>query len=432
MKRAIVVGTGAGGATVAKELQGKFDVTVLEAGGEFRPFGADLGFVAKVRRAGLLFDEREIRFLFPGMNIEKPAGEMVLVRGIASGGTTNLAAGNAVRADGDLQAIGINLDAEFEELNREIPISTDHRKKWRNSTRRLFGICQEMGLDPQVTPKLVDFKKCRRCGRCVLGCPEGAKWDSRHFLDTAILAGARVEVDCRVDKVLIEGGEAIGVEARQGWKRHVFHGDLIVLAAGGFGTPVILHRSGIATEPRLFVDPVLCVAARWPSAYQNREVLMPFVVQRDRYIISPYFDQLSFFFNRKWHMPAENIVSLMIKVADENRGSVNGGVRKVLTPPDRARLDEGADLCRAILEKFGVAKGETFLGTLNAGHPGGMLPLGAEDAATFHPKRLPENLYVADATLFPRSPGNPPMLTVMAMAKRVSKLCVRRFAGTQG
>ena len=29
-KRAIVVGSGAGGATVAKELQGAFDVTVLE------------------------------------------------------------------------------------------------------------------------------------------------------------------------------------------------------------------------------------------------------------------------------------------------------------------------------------------------------------------------------------------------------------------
>ena len=39
MNRAIVVGTGAGGATVAKELQGAYDVTVLEAGGPFTPFG---------------------------------------------------------------------------------------------------------------------------------------------------------------------------------------------------------------------------------------------------------------------------------------------------------------------------------------------------------------------------------------------------------
>jgi len=32
MKKAIVVGSGAGGATAAKELQGAFDVTLLEAG----------------------------------------------------------------------------------------------------------------------------------------------------------------------------------------------------------------------------------------------------------------------------------------------------------------------------------------------------------------------------------------------------------------
>ena len=235
MKRAIVVGTGAGGATVAKELQGKFDVTVLEAGKEFRPFGADLNFLAKARGTGLLFDGREIRFLFPPMKIEKPPGEMILVRGIASGGTTNLAAGNAVRADADLKALGIDLDAEFEELGREIPISTAHRKTWRNSTRRLFGICRDMGLDPQVTPKFVDFTKCKRCGRCVLGCPEGAKWDSRHFLDTALLGGARVEVGCSVENVIMSGGEAIGVRARQGWKRQVFHADLVVLAAGDSG-----------------------------------------------------------------------------------------------------------------------------------------------------------------------------------------------------
>ena len=40
--RAIVVGSGAGGATAARELQGTFDVTVLEAGGSFRPLSFDL------------------------------------------------------------------------------------------------------------------------------------------------------------------------------------------------------------------------------------------------------------------------------------------------------------------------------------------------------------------------------------------------------
>jgi choline dehydrogenase-like flavoprotein len=52
-----------------------------------------------------------------------------------------------------------------------------------------------------------------------------------------------------------------------------------------------------------------------------------------------------------------------------------------------------------------------------------MLPLTAAQAKTFHDPRLPENLFVADASLFPAAPGNPPILTIMAMAKRVARIC---------
>ena len=428
MKRAVIVGTGAGGATVAKELQGTFDVTVLEAGGEFRPFGGNLSLLESARSTGLLFDEREIQLLFSAMKIQKTSRDMVLVRGIASGGTTTLATGNAIRVDGDLKALGIQLDAEFQELHREIAITTEHQRIWRASTRRLFEVCAGLGLDPQVTPKMVDYTRCVRCGRCVLGCAEGAKWDSRRFLEVALERGARVEYNCRVQKVLIAGGEAIGVEVRQGWKRNTFPADVVILAAGGVGTPVILNHSGITTEPRLFVDPVLCIAAEWKHAYQHREVLMPFVVQRDHFMISPYFDQLSFFFNKAWRIPAEDIVSLMVKLADENTGTVNGSVRKSLTSLDRDRLAEGVELCTEILAKCGIAGEDTFLGTVNAGHPGGMLPLSANEAETLHSSGLPENLYVADATLFPHSLGNPPILTIMALAKRISKKCIEKFS----
>jgi choline dehydrogenase-like flavoprotein len=67
-----------------------------------------------------------------------------------------------------------------------------------------------------------------------------------------------------------------------------------------------------------------------------------------------------------------------------------------------------------------------FLGTVNAGHPGGTLPLTAAESASIHHPNLPPNLYVADASLFPRSLGGPPILTIMALSKRVSRLCRER------
>jgi choline dehydrogenase-like flavoprotein len=79
-------------------------------------------------------------------------------------------------------------------------------------------------------------------------------------------------------------------------------------------------------------------------------------------------------------------------------------------------------LSTEILRRFGAAPQDVVLGTVNAGHPGGMLPLTRDSAASFHDARLPDNVYVADASLFPESLGNPPILTIVAMAKRIGRL----------
>lgn len=425
MKKAIVIGSGAGGATAAKELQGTYDVTVLEAGKPFRPFTTDLSLIERIKKTGLLFDERMIRLLFPAMRTRKSNGDMVLVNGVGTGGTTTICTANGLRRDDCLKALGINLDREFEELMREIPISDDHRKHWHAHTRQVFRICEEMGLDPVPSPKMAYRNRCAACGMCVLGCRRGAKWDTREFLKIAETNGAKIVSGCRVKRVMISGNEAFGVELSDRVKFGFLPADLVVVAAGGLGTPVILNESGIECKDRLFVDPVLCVAAKWEGSAQDKEIPMPFIVQKERFIISPYFDFLSFFFNRKWKHAAGDIYSLMIKLADANSGGVSGGkIRKSLTPSDRQKLEEGVSLCRELFRRLGKKDEEIFLGTLNAGHPGGMLPLTEKEAESFHNPSLPGNMYVADATLFPESLGNPPILTIMAMSKRVSRKCM--------
>jgi choline dehydrogenase-like flavoprotein len=425
MKRAIVVGSGAGGATVAKELQGCFDVTVLEAGGAFQPLGLGLRTIERMKKVGLLFDERELELIFPTLQVRKTR-DMVLINGSGLGGTTTVCTGNALRMDQDLRALGINLDPEFDEVYREIPVTTAHQKRWRPHTRRLFEICRDMDLDPQPTPKMGHYEKCTGCGRCVFGCPNGVKWDSRQFLQVAFERGAQVVTQCRVERVVVKDGRATGVDVRKGWRRQFYAADLVVLAAGGFGTPVILQNSGISCEEHLFVDPVLCVAMAYDGAAQHREIEMPFVVQRPHCILSPYFDYLSFPFNKAWRYPAKDTLGLMIKLADSPVGAISGkSLSKVLTGDDKQRLSEAVEMCREILRRFSGKQDGAFLGTINAGHPGGMLPLTVQEAESFHHQRLPGNLYVADATLFPHSLGNPPILTIIAMAKRVARVCAQ-------
>lgn len=425
MRSVIVVGSGAGGAAAAVMLQKKFNVTVIEAGKEFKPVSFNLSMLEKLKKTGLFFDEREIQLLFPSMRIQKTNDRMVLVSGTGLGGTTTLSAGNALRMDNELKKLGIDLDDEFEELYSEIPITRDHHDKWGVTANRLFEICSEMDLNPQPIPKLGDYSRCTGCGRCVLGCRYGAKWDSRQFIKAAQDSGAKLITGCKVSGVVTGKSSVKGVQTQKGF----FPADIVILAAGGLKTPVILQNSGIECESRLFVDPVLCVAAECEGSLQNKELSMPFAVQREHYMLSPYFDYLSFFFNKSWRYPASDTLTMMIKLADSCAGSVdNKSIIKTLTGIDKERLGEGVGICREIFDRYGIRQEDIFLGTINAGHPGGMLPLTENEAETFHNPKLPENLYIADATLFPEALGNPPILTIMAMAKRVSKIIMERFA----
>ncbi|MGZ4110683.1 MAG: FAD-dependent oxidoreductase [Actinomycetota bacterium] len=430
MRTAIVVGSGAGGATVAKELQGTYEVTVLEAGRPYRRCQIDRRSIDRLARSRLLVDPRLIRLAYPAMRVRRTA-DMLVVHGSGTGGTTTVATGNGIRADDDLRALGIDLDEEFARIASEIPVSTDHRRRWHPTTRRLFAAAEDLGLAPQPTPKMGRAERCHHCGRCVLGCPHGIKWDARSFLDVAVAHGAHVRTGTRVDRVVIEGGRAVGVVTAGPAGGRLLTADLVVLAAGGFGTPAILERSGIRCEPTLSVDPVLTVAARVPSAWQCNEIEMPFVVRRDRYILSPYFDWLSFALDPRWRHPPQDILGVMVKIADEGGGRVERRrVRTHLTPVDHERLQEGAALARELMAGAGIDPASTFVGILNGGHPGGTLPLTHASAMSLHDERLPENLYVADATLFPRALGLPPILTIVALATRVAR--VAATAGLSG
>ena len=151
-----------------------------------------------------------------------------------------------------------------------------------------------------------------------------------------------------------------------------FSADLVLLCAGGLGTPVILENSGIECKKTLFVDPLICVAGISPGFNQDKQLLMPFYSMHEKFILSPYLDYLSFFFDKKWRVPATDLACIMIKLADEEQGYLEGEtVHKVLTDKDRQNFERAINLCHDILEHMGIPRESHLVGVTNAGHPAG-------------------------------------------------------------
>jgi len=424
----IVIGSGAGGATAARDLAARgVEVVVLEAGRPFQPFTRRLGWAEALRGAGLLGGEGLFSRIFPHLRFARSAPDLLLVRGVTTGGCTVFTCGNVLRAESGLDALGLDLSAEYAELEAALCPQPIPREWWRPVTRALFDAAARLGLDPSPTPKAIDPARCVRCGLCELGCATGARWDSRRFLADAAASGAVVRTGLPVRRVIIEEGRACGVMAGGMRSPERIEADAVVLAAGGIGTAQILRASGLPARDRLWGDLVLTLGGRLEGANQLREPPMAWVARREGYILAPYLDILSHYFHPPWRdVPIGSRVGLMIKLAEAADGVVgaDGRVRKAVSGADRRRLEDAAALAREVMEAAGVG-GPYVPGMLNAGHFGGTAPLAPEDVPAMRPSWLPEGLWIADLSLLPASQGMPTTLTTAALALRVA----RRVAG---
>jgi choline dehydrogenase-like flavoprotein len=397
MVKVIVVGSGAGGGTVARELsRANFEVTIIERG----PF-------IKTKDALKCYETFN--------------SDVEIMGTVCLGGTTMVTMGNAVRTCVDeFKNLGIFLDDEFREIDEELEVQPLPLSLQGNGTRMIVESAQKLGFKPVPMPKIIDPRLCKPCGECAFGCSRDAKWTTAQYLDEAVTAGAQIMDKTPVTEIISEEGRVIGVKCGE----KEYYADLVILCAGAISTPRILNRSGIKAGENLFVDTFITIGGKLEGISFSQEVLMNALIEVEDIILSPHYSTI--LLNKIEGAKKEDILGIMVKIKDEPSGRVTeDSVIKNNTQKDVELLSRGSAIAGAILTEAGV-DASTLISTHPRGaHPGGTAAIGKVVDNNLETRI--SNLYVADASVFPVVPGAPPVLTIIALAKRLSKHIITKY-----
>lgn len=409
----IIVGSGAGGATLAKELaeQGK-KVIVVEKG----------------KRVNKLGTVRSALNLYSHFGLSKSEEGIIIYRAIAAGGTTIVSCGNGVRSlQKEFLDSGIDLEREFVEAEKELGIALIPRGRIMGNSRTIMKAAHKLGYRMEPMPKFINFRSCYSCGKCVFGCQNQAKWTAVNYLDKAVSNGALFFPETEVVRVLISDGKVKGVKVVGPDGSRTIFSDKVILSAGGIGTPIILQNSGIPAGKRLFCD-LFYVTYGVLENNQLQGTSMAVIndefYKSDGFILSSFIDpypQLILSGIWKFLFTYKKVLGIMTKIADESEGSVDikGRIRKLITMRDKQRLELGAGISREILMKAGINPKSIVVSYPRGAHPGGTAAIG--EVVNTELETEIKNLYVCDASVFPSAPGLPPILSIIALAKWLAK-----------
>lgn len=419
----IVVGTGPGGASTARELaRAGARVLILEQGSA-APLSGTLGQMATMALPGR------------GAWLHRDASLLVAGTGLGGSSALNFATAAAPPA-AMFAAHGIDLAPFLAALRAELPLAPLPDSLVGPMATRIMAAARGAGFAWEKLDKMIRPQACRSgCWRCVYGCPYGAKWSARDFVDQACAHGAVLLDRSRVRRVLVEDGRAVGVEFQRPGSTHTARAPTVVLAGGGIGSPRLLHASGLG--PRrvpFFSDPVVALMGSVDDIEGGAEVPMAAgasfpeegIALADLTLPAPMYAAFALQAGRIDRIGAHRrSLSIMVKIRDDIGGAVGPRwVDKRLTPGDRARLDRGIGMARRILEQAGAR--QVFATRHFAAHPGGSIRIGEGVDSGL---RAAPGLYVCDASVIPQPWGLPPTLTLLCLGKRLGAMLAGAAAG---
>jgi len=467
-----VIGSGAGGAVVAKELaEGGARVAMLEEG-EWWDTDA---FTARPREmTSLLYrDAGQITTL------GRPP--ILLPLGRAVGGATLVNSGTCFRTPAPVlerwrTEFGLEeltedgLDPYFRRIERILNVSqVPARLAGANAAIVRRGV-EALGWSGDFIYR--NAKGCVGSGVCAFGCPTGAK---QHvgitYVPRAWAAGATTFTGARAERIERSRGQATGVVARTaGGGTLRVHCDTVIVACGSIHTPLLLARNGLGGDSgelgrNLSIHPAMAARAfmdeeveQWrgvPQSYYVDEFAGEGVMLEGAAGPPDYMAMAlpgAGAEHRALMQRARNLAQFGVMVSDSSRGHVRSIagrplIRYDLNDADVAKFKRGLEVLAEIYWAAGArevlvpVRGVPVLrdgdsGPLRAArvraadlelmafHPLGTARAGADPARAVLDADLgvhgAAGVYVADGSAVPSALGVNPQITIMALATRLA------------
>ena len=467
---ACVIGTGAGGSAVAKELaEGGMSVVMLEEGERFRT--DDFTARPRAMTAALYRDA--------GMTTTVGNTPIILPLGRGVGGTTTINSGTCFRTPPPVlemwrERFGLDdltpdeLDPYFRRVERVINVSqVPPHLAGRNAE------VVKRGADTLGWSNDFIYRNVRGCvgsGVCAFGCPTSAKQSANmSYAPLAWRAGATTYTGARATHIELARNRARAVNARTaGGGRVRVETDTVIVAAGAIHTPLFLRRNGLGQPSgelgnNLAIHPATAVRA----LFEDDEIDMAKGVPQSLYI-DEFADERIMFegaagppdylamlmpFSRERHrdlmLRFRHFSQFGVMVSDLSRGSVRERfgrpeVRYDLNADDTEAFRRGIELLTELYFAAGARTVFPPLEHVGALHPGDKLPGDIKPRhltlMAFHPLGTARadarpahgvvdgslklhdagGIYVADGSVVPSSLGVNPQITIMALATRLA------------
>jgi choline dehydrogenase-like flavoprotein len=476
----VVIGTGAGGAVMARELAELGCAVVMVEEGDYftRSDFSTRAFDVQSKMYRGVLDSVTVG----NCGIVVPVGRTV-------GGSTTVNSGTCYRVPDRVlhewtTRFGLSdltpdaLAPHYERVEAVLGVAPVRPEVWGGVGRVIARGCEKLGY--KHAPLKRNAPECDGKGVCTCGCPTDAKRSTNvSYVPMALKAGAQLLCAVRVDEVTSSGGKATGIKAtaRGSGKRVTVRARTVVVACGTLYTPRLLARSGLAGRSgqlgkNLSIHPATAGVGVFAEDIDGlNAVPQGYAIEEfhDEGILfeggSPPLDMaalgFSYFGPRYTQIMEEHRRSAYFgfMIEDTSRGRMLGLrsqhplLAYVMNDHDVARLKRGVEILVRVF--FAAGAKEVLLPVhgfedirneadvarlsratlkardfdLSAYHPLGTARMGLDPASSVvgptHETHETRQLFVVDGSAVPSSLGVNPQMTIMALATRAAPFVAR-------